>query len=143
MDSLLGLYGERILAVDLSAARRWGRLSGLLGHESADLLIAATALEHGLTVVTRNVRHFEPAGVPVLESVGYRGNKPAPHLLYGGQAAAHSGTRPDRLDWDRERRWWISHPEDYDRRPLAAIRKGPRRHSPWRSWLQQHAPAQQ
>ena len=28
--------------------------------------IAATALEHGLTVVTRNVRHFEPAGVKVL-----------------------------------------------------------------------------
>lgn len=29
-------------------------------------MIAATALEHGLTVVTRNVRHFEPTGVPVL-----------------------------------------------------------------------------
>ena len=67
LDSLLALYGERILAVDLSAARRWGRLSGLLGHEGADLLIAATALEHGLTVVTRNVRHFEPTGVTVLD----------------------------------------------------------------------------
>lgn len=67
LDSLQVLYGERILAVDLAAARRWGRLSGLLGHDSADLLIAATALEHGLTVVTRNVRHFEPAGVPVLD----------------------------------------------------------------------------
>ena len=67
LDSVLALYGERILAVDLSTASRWGRLSGDLGHESADLLIAATALEHGLTVVTRNVRHFEPAGVPVLD----------------------------------------------------------------------------
>jgi predicted nucleic acid-binding protein len=66
LDSVVRLYGERILAVDLSAARRWGRLSGALGHESADLLIAATAIEHGLTVVTRNVRHFEPTGVPVL-----------------------------------------------------------------------------
>ena len=66
LDGVLALYGERILAVDLSTARRWGRLSGTLGHESADLLIAATALEHGLTVVTRNVRHFEPTGVPVL-----------------------------------------------------------------------------
>jgi hypothetical protein len=28
-------------------------------------LIAATALEHGLTVVTRNVRHFLPTGVPI------------------------------------------------------------------------------
>jgi hypothetical protein len=31
-----------------------------------DALIAATALEHGFVVVTRNVRHFEPFGVPVL-----------------------------------------------------------------------------
>ena len=41
-----------------------------LGHDGADLLIAATALEHGLTVVTRNVRHFEPAGVPTLNPAG-------------------------------------------------------------------------
>ena len=67
LDSVLALYGERILVVDLSAARRWGLLTGFLGHEGADLLIAASALEHGLTVVTRNVRHFEPAGAPVLD----------------------------------------------------------------------------
>ena len=67
LDSVLVLYRERILAVDLSTASRWGRLSGALGHEGADLLMAATALEHGLTVVTRNVRHFEPTGVPVLD----------------------------------------------------------------------------
>ena len=66
LDGVLALYGERILAVDLSTARRWGRLSCALSHEGADLLIAATALEHGLTVVTRNVRHFESIGVPVL-----------------------------------------------------------------------------
>ncbi len=63
---LLTWYDNRVLPVDVPPARRWGRLSGALGHESADLLIAATALEHGLTVVTRNVRHFEPTGVPVL-----------------------------------------------------------------------------
>ena len=67
LDSVVALYGERILPVNLSTARRWGRLSGVLGHEGADLLIAATALEHGLTVVTRNVRHFETTGVPVLD----------------------------------------------------------------------------
>lgn len=66
LDSVLAVYGDRILPVDLSVARRWGILSGVLGHDNADLLIAATALEHGLTVVTRNVRHFEPTGVPVL-----------------------------------------------------------------------------
>ena len=67
LDSVVSMYGERILPLDLAAARRWGRLSGAIGHEGADLLIAATALEHGLTVVTRNVRHFEAAGVPVLD----------------------------------------------------------------------------
>lgn len=67
LDSVLALYGERILPVDLSVSRRWGRLAGALGHADTDLLIAATALDHGLTVVTRNVRHFEPAGAPVLD----------------------------------------------------------------------------
>ncbi len=37
-------------------ARRWGQLSAALGYDSADRLIAATALEHGLTVVSRNLR---------------------------------------------------------------------------------------
>lgn len=67
LDSVLSLYHTRILDVDLPTARRWGRLSATLGHEGADLLIAATALEHGLTVVTRNVRDFEPTGVTVLD----------------------------------------------------------------------------
>jgi toxin FitB len=47
----------------IAIAKRWGRLSGELGHDGADLMIAATALEHNLVVVTRNVRHFEPAKV--------------------------------------------------------------------------------
>ena len=66
LDRVLAWYGDRVLDIDVPTARRWGRLSGDLGHESADLIIAATALEHGLTVVTRNVRDFEPAGVNVL-----------------------------------------------------------------------------
>ncbi len=67
LDTVLRLYGERIIALDLTAARRWGRLSATIGHAGADLLIAATALENGLTVVTRNVRHFEPTGVRTLD----------------------------------------------------------------------------
>ena len=66
LDHVVSLYADRVLDIDLSTARRWGRLSGELGHVSPDLLIAATALERGLTVVTRNVRHFEPTGVRVL-----------------------------------------------------------------------------
>lgn len=69
-DRLLAWYSDRILPVDTATARRWGRLSATLGHDSADLLIAATALEHGLTVVTRNIRHFEPTGVPAFDPIG-------------------------------------------------------------------------
>ena len=67
LDGLLRFYGDRILPVDVSVARRSGRLSRELGLKGADLLIAATALEHGLTVATRNVTHFEPTGVPVAD----------------------------------------------------------------------------
>jgi predicted nucleic acid-binding protein len=66
LDKLLHLYADRILGIDTDVARRWGRLSAAIGHDGADLLIAATAQEHGLTVVTRNLRHFEPTGVTVL-----------------------------------------------------------------------------
>ncbi len=66
LDRVLVWYGDRILLVDTGTARRWGQLSATIGHDSADLLIAATALERGLTVITRNVRHFESTGVAVL-----------------------------------------------------------------------------
>ena len=59
-------FHDRVLPFDEAAARRWGLLHSELGYTNSDLQIAATALEHGLTVVTRNVSHFEPTGVPVL-----------------------------------------------------------------------------
>ena len=71
---LLTLYGDHVLAFDVPAAQHWGRLSGTLGHDSVDLMIAATALEYGLTVVTRNVRHFEPTGVPVFNPFDFAEN---------------------------------------------------------------------
>jgi predicted nucleic acid-binding protein len=70
LDRVLTVYGERIVPFDLRAARRWGALSAALGNDSADLMIAATALEHGLTVVTRNVSDFAPTGVAVVNPFG-------------------------------------------------------------------------
>ncbi len=66
LELILARFSDRILQVDVATARRWGRLSDSIGNQNVDLLIAATALERGLTVVTRNVRHFEPTGVKVL-----------------------------------------------------------------------------
>jgi predicted nucleic acid-binding protein len=75
LDRVLTLYGERVVPFDLRAARRWGALSAALGNDSADLMIAATALEHGLTVVTRNVSDFEPTGVAVLDPFSRRSKR--------------------------------------------------------------------
>jgi predicted nucleic acid-binding protein len=75
IDRVLALYGERVLPFELRTARRWGTLSAALGNDSADLMIAATALEHGLTVVTRNVTDFEPTGVAVLDPSSRRPNR--------------------------------------------------------------------
>src|SRR3979490_1238074 len=72
LDRVLTLYGERVVPFDLPTARRWGALSAALGNDGADLMIAATALENGLTVVTRNVSDFEPTGVAVLDPFSRR-----------------------------------------------------------------------
>jgi len=66
LDELLRLYGDRILPINTMIARRLGQLSAELGHPGADLMLAATALEHGLQVATRNERHFLPTGVAVV-----------------------------------------------------------------------------
>lgn len=67
LDTVLRSYEGRILPITLAVARRWGRLSQRIGNTGFDLAIAATALEHGLTVATRNISHFEPTGVAVLD----------------------------------------------------------------------------
>jgi predicted nucleic acid-binding protein len=72
LDRVLALYGERVLPFDLQTARRWGALSAAFGDASADLMVAATALEHGLTVVTRNASDFDPTGVAVLNPFSRR-----------------------------------------------------------------------
>lgn len=64
-DNMLPAFAERVLPFDLPAARI---LAGYRVPEHApfdDALIAAVAETAGMTVVTRNVRHFEPLGVTV------------------------------------------------------------------------------
>ena len=66
LDVILRNYEGRILPVTVAVARRWGRLSNLIGNKGLDLAVAATALEHGLIVATRNVSDFTPTGVSVI-----------------------------------------------------------------------------
>jgi toxin FitB len=63
LDKIHVVFGERILMVTPPVARRWAMLCNQIGNKSIDNLIAATALHHNLTVITRNVKHFEPLGV--------------------------------------------------------------------------------
>jgi predicted nucleic acid-binding protein len=65
-DQILPRFEGRILAVDTAVAQRCARLHVANPRAERDALIAATALVHGLTVVTRNVADFEPVGVALL-----------------------------------------------------------------------------
>jgi len=67
LELTLRVYGDRVLPLDVGVARRWGQLAARLGNKGLDLAIAATALEHGLTVATRNLAHFEPTGVSTFD----------------------------------------------------------------------------
>ncbi|MFY9898175.1 MAG: PIN domain-containing protein [Xanthobacteraceae bacterium] len=71
LDTLLHLYGDRVLAFDVRAARIAGALSDLarskgLAPGFADIVIGATARVHQLIILTRNVRHFAPLGIPTI-----------------------------------------------------------------------------
>ena len=68
LDTIIHLYSSRILSLDVAAARNLGTLADRarsLGQAPgfADLSIAAIAHVHGLTILTRNLRHFQPLGV--------------------------------------------------------------------------------
>ena len=70
-DDLIVWFQDRILPVTRPIAERWGILdarSQLQGRQlnTADGMIAATALEHGLTLVTRNTRDFESLNVDLV-----------------------------------------------------------------------------
>jgi toxin FitB len=72
LETVLHLYGDRVLAFDVATARIAGAISDRsrgLGQTPgfADIIIAATAQHHGLTILSRNLRHFEPFGVAVLD----------------------------------------------------------------------------
>jgi toxin FitB len=80
LDALLHLYGDRILVFDTPTARLAGELSDRARGQGnapgfADIIIAATARQYALTILSRNVRHFEPLGVPVLDP--FRGLPPS------------------------------------------------------------------
>jgi predicted nucleic acid-binding protein len=67
VDGIEWDYAERLLPIDAPTARRWGELSAGRSLPVIDGLLAATALERGLIVVTRNIGDFASTGVPLLD----------------------------------------------------------------------------
>jgi toxin FitB len=72
LETVLHLYGNRVLAFDVATAR----LAGVIADRArgagqtpgfADIIIAATAQHHGLAILSRNLRHYEPFGVAVID----------------------------------------------------------------------------
>jgi len=67
-NDLLDRFEDRIIGVDLSIARAWGVLTARSTRTGVNLgvmdaFFAATALAHGLTLVTRNIKHFANLGI--------------------------------------------------------------------------------
>ena len=71
LDGLQTHFADRILPIEATTAQLWGEIDALArgaGRQAgvSDGLIAATAREHGLHVMTRNVADFEPLGALVV-----------------------------------------------------------------------------
>lgn len=66
LERLLATHADRVLSIDAAIAEQWGRLSAARSMPVIDALLAATALVHGLTFATRNVRDVSRSGVPTV-----------------------------------------------------------------------------
>ena len=64
-DTLM-TFDDRVLPITTNIAQRWGRMQIQLKRDDDDVAIAATALEYGLKIVTRNVRDFAAMGVAIV-----------------------------------------------------------------------------
>lgn len=67
---LVETFGDRVIPVDAAIADRWGALNVPDPVPTVDGLLAATALVHGFTLVTRHIRHVERTGARLLNPFG-------------------------------------------------------------------------
>lgn len=75
LEGIISSFDDRILPMDIAVALAAGDIEDEAAAQGrhpglGDVIIAATAKSRGLTVVTENIRHFEPLGGPVERPVG-------------------------------------------------------------------------
>lgn len=66
LDEVRVRFADRVVPIDGSVAEVWGRIDAAAPTPTEDGLMAATAIVHGFTLVTRNVRHVAHTGVRLL-----------------------------------------------------------------------------
>ena len=66
LATVLEDFGRQVLPVDADFAQVWGQLRAPRPEHALDKFIAATALIHDLTIVTRNVEDFRGTGAMLL-----------------------------------------------------------------------------
>jgi toxin FitB len=67
VDTIETQFADRLLWVDAATATVWGELSAGRSLPVIDTLIAATAIRHGMTLVTRNTVDFQSTGAPLID----------------------------------------------------------------------------
>jgi predicted nucleic acid-binding protein len=72
LAELVGTFADRILSIDTAVADRWGRIEISGPFPVQDGMMAATALVHDLTFVTRNVKDVAQTGARLLNPWEYR-----------------------------------------------------------------------
>jgi len=66
LNLILSEYSDRIIEFDADCAQVWGRLMSPHNQNAVDKQIAAIGLIHGMSIVTRNVKHFAGTGTTLI-----------------------------------------------------------------------------
>jgi predicted nucleic acid-binding protein len=66
LDEVKTTFRERVIEISVAVAEHWGKLQAIRSLPEVDALLAASALEHDLTLVTRNEADFKGLGIRVL-----------------------------------------------------------------------------
>ena len=66
LHGILTVFADHILPVDAAIADAWGQMFAIRNVPAVDGLLAATAIVHDLTLVTRNVSHLQGLGADLL-----------------------------------------------------------------------------